>query len=48
VELTSAYLTIKEPREIALYEQAFADYSALAVYGAGVRKLIASAVDALG
>lgn len=47
VELTGAYLTIKEPREIARYEQAFADYSALAVYGAGARKLIASAVDAL-
>lgn len=48
VELTGAYLTIKEPREIALYEQAFADYSAVAVYGSGVMKLIASAVDALG
>lgn len=48
VELTGAYLTIKEPREITLYEQAFADYAALAVYGSGVRKLIASAVDALG
>lgn len=48
VELTGAYLTIKEPREIALYEQAFADYAALAGYGSGVRKLIASAVDARG
>jgi hypothetical protein len=48
VELTGAYLTIKEPREISLYDQAFADYSALAVYGTGVRKLIALALDGLG
>jgi len=47
VELVGAYLTVTQPREIALYEQAFEELSALAVYGPQARALIAAAVDAL-
>ena len=48
IELVGAYLTVTQRREIALYEQAFTDLSALAVHGSAARKLIAAAVDALG
>lgn len=48
VELVGAYLTITQPKEIALYEKAFDELSQLAVFGPGIRKLIAAAVDALG
>ncbi|NUP46334.1 MAG: helix-turn-helix transcriptional regulator [Catenulispora sp.] len=48
VELVGAYLTVTQPREVSLYEQAFAELSALAVYGASARNLIARAVQALG
>lgn len=48
VELIGAYLTIREPREINLYEQAFIDYAAVAEYGASARKRIAAALDGLG
>jgi Domain of unknown function (DUF5753) len=47
VELTGDYLTIREPREIRLYEQAFTDHAAVAEHGAGVRNLIAAAIDAV-
>jgi hypothetical protein len=46
-ELTSGFLTVTQPREIALYEQSFAELSAMAVYGTGARRLIASAIEAL-
>ena len=48
VELVGAYLTVTQPREVSLYEQAFSELSALAVYGAPARNLIARAVQALG
>jgi hypothetical protein len=47
VELVGAYLTITQPREIALYEQAFNELSALAVFGPAVRRPIAQALEAL-
>lgn len=47
VELIGAYLTVTQPSEITLYEQAFSELGALSVTGTGVRKLIAAAVDAL-
>ena len=47
VELVGAYLTITQPKEIALYEQAFKELSELAVYGPGIRKPIAKALEAL-
>jgi hypothetical protein len=47
VELVGAYLTITQPKEIALYAQAFDELSALAVFGPGVRKPIAQALEAL-
>lgn len=34
-----------QPREIRLYEQAYAEMAAMAVYGTGVRTLIANAID---
>jgi len=48
VELIGAYLTITQPKEIALYEQAFDELSALAVFGPAIRKLIGQALEALG
>jgi Domain of unknown function (DUF5753)/Helix-turn-helix domain len=47
VELVGAYLTITQPKEIALYEQAFKELSELAVFGPGIRKPIAQALEAL-
>ncbi len=47
VELVGAYLTITQPKEIALYAQAFDELSALAVFGPGVRRPIAQAIEAL-
>lgn len=46
-ELTSGFLTVTQPREIALYEQSFAELSDMAVYGTGARRLIATAIEAL-
>jgi hypothetical protein len=46
VELVSGYLTVTQPREVALYAQAFAELSELAVYGAKARRLITDAIDA--
>ncbi|MFQ6145441.1 helix-turn-helix domain-containing protein [Streptomyces seoulensis] len=48
VELVSAHLTITQPGEIAEYARAFAELSAVAVYGARARSLITAAIDALG
>ncbi|WP_326846529.1 helix-turn-helix domain-containing protein [Streptomyces kaniharaensis] len=48
VELVSAHLTVTQPREIEEYGRAFAELSAIAVHGAAARKLITSAIDALG
>jgi transcriptional regulator with XRE-family HTH domain len=48
VELVSGWLTITQPREIAMYAQAFAKLSDLAARGAHARKLITAAIDALG
>jgi transcriptional regulator with XRE-family HTH domain len=47
VELVSGWLTITQPREIAMYAQAFAKLSDLAAGGAHARKLITAAIDAL-
>jgi transcriptional regulator with XRE-family HTH domain len=47
VELVSGWLTITQPREIAMYGQTFARLSDLAVRGAHARKLVTSAIDAL-
>jgi Domain of unknown function (DUF5753) len=47
VELVSGWLTITQPREIAMYAQVFARLSDLAVAGAQARRLITAAIDAL-
>jgi hypothetical protein len=46
VELTSGFLTVTQPREVALYEQSFAELSSIAVYGTSARRLIAAAIEA--
>jgi transcriptional regulator with XRE-family HTH domain len=48
VELVSGYLTISQPREVAMYAQAFAELSAAASYGDRAQALITEALDALG
>ncbi|MFJ9853404.1 helix-turn-helix domain-containing protein [Streptomyces sp. NPDC101150] len=48
VELVSANLTVKQPREIAEYAKTFSELARIAVYGVPARKVIASAIDALG
>jgi transcriptional regulator with XRE-family HTH domain len=48
VELVSGWLTLRQPREIAMYVKAFGDLSQLAVRGAQARTLITAAIDALG
>lgn len=47
VELVSAHLTVTQPGEIAEYAKAFAELSAIAVYGTQARSLITAAIDAL-
>ena len=47
VELISGWLTITQPREIAMYAKAFADLSNLAVRGPQARSLITKAIDTL-
>jgi transcriptional regulator with XRE-family HTH domain len=47
VELVSGWLTITQPREIAMYAQVFTRLSDLAVAGAQARRLITAAIDAL-
>ncbi|MFJ5777732.1 helix-turn-helix domain-containing protein [Streptomyces sp. NPDC093094] len=48
VELVSAHLTVTQPGEIAEYAKAFAELSALAVYGTRARSLITAAIDSIG
>ncbi|MFF2143150.1 helix-turn-helix domain-containing protein [Kitasatospora sp. NPDC058190] len=48
VELTSGYLRITQPREISDYTRTFATLGSMAVYGAEARRIIISAIDALG
>lgn len=48
VELVSGYLTITQPREVAMYAQTFAELAGSALHGAAARSLITSAIDALG
>jgi transcriptional regulator with XRE-family HTH domain len=48
VELVSGYLTITQPREIAMYERVFQELHHLAVYGEAARVLIREAIVALG
>ena len=47
VELMSGHLTITQPREIAVYAQAFARLAEIAVYGGRARELL-SALDPAG
>ncbi|MFG2784880.1 helix-turn-helix domain-containing protein [Streptomyces prunicolor] len=47
VELVSAHLTVTQPGEIAEYTKAFAELSAIAVYGTRARSLITAAIDDL-
>ncbi|WP_243718289.1 helix-turn-helix transcriptional regulator [Actinomadura sp. 7K534] len=47
VELVSGYLTITNPREIAMYGQVFSALADEAVYGARARHLLRSALDGL-
>jgi len=47
VELVSGYLTITQPREIAMYIKAFAELATAAVYGAAAKRLIVDALKAL-
>ena len=47
IELVSGWLTLTQPREIAMYAKAFGDLSDLAVRGAKARALITKAIDAL-
>jgi transcriptional regulator with XRE-family HTH domain len=48
VELVSGYLTITQPRELAMYVQVFQELAGLAVYGDRARVLIREAIAALG
>lgn len=48
VELVSGYLTITQPREIAMYAQRYAELAENAVYGAEARALITAALNSLG
>lgn len=47
VELLTAAVTVTEPQEVAQYVGAFAEFAALAVYGAKARALVTAAIDAL-
>lgn len=47
VELVSGFLTITNPREIAMYEADFLRFSEIAVYGQAARALIESALTSL-
>ncbi|AKH82341.1 XRE family transcriptional regulator [Streptomyces sp. CNQ-509] len=48
IELLAARVRVTAPSEIELYEQAFAKFTQLAVYGAEARALILKAIEALG
>ena len=47
-ELLSARVTVTQPREVAIYDRAFAALSAMAVHGQEARALITTAITALG
>ncbi|MER6052734.1 helix-turn-helix transcriptional regulator [Streptomyces sp. NPDC001793] len=47
-ELVSASLAVTQPSEVAEYAKTFTELAGIAVYGAPARKLITSAIDALG
>jgi transcriptional regulator with XRE-family HTH domain len=47
VELLSAAVTVTTPGEVDLYARAFAELSAMAVFGSAARTLISAAIDAL-
>ncbi|MFE2600665.1 helix-turn-helix domain-containing protein [Streptomyces sp. NPDC059396] len=48
VETLTAEINVRQPREIADYAKAFRDLGRMAVYGAGARQLIESAIADLG
>ncbi len=48
MELVSGWLTLTQPREIAMYAKTFGELSELAVRGARGRALITASIDALG
>jgi transcriptional regulator with XRE-family HTH domain len=48
VELVSGWLTLTQPREVAMYAKTFSELSDLAVRGAPARSLIAAAINTLG
>ena len=47
VELVSGFLSVTEPREIAMYTERFADFANAAVYGDAARAIIATAIRSL-
>jgi hypothetical protein len=47
VELVSGHLTVTQPREIAMYAQAFAELGEIAVYGTAARAKLTSAIARL-
>ncbi len=47
VELVSGYLTITQPREVAMYAKGFAELASSAVYGAEAKKLITNSLQEL-
>jgi hypothetical protein len=47
VELVSGFLTISQPREIAMYAKGFAELAASAVYGPEAKRLITNALREL-
>ena len=48
VELVTGFLTITQPREIAMYEKGFAELAGIAVHGKQARARIAAAISAVG
>jgi hypothetical protein len=48
VELVSGWLTLRQPREIAMYAKTFSELAEIAVSGAQARALITAAISALG
>ena len=48
VELVSGWLTLTQPREIAMYGTTFTALSEIAVRGAAARALITTAIGTLG
>lgn len=48
VELVTAHLNVRQPQGIAEYVRTFSELAGIAVYGTPARKLITTAIDALG